>query len=709
MHQDSAKILLTVVMPTTGWSGTFEPCARRVLELIGAARIPTEFVVALDGPAGEAPDWLHRPDVTIVSTGVRSGPAVARNLAVQSARGPVILFVDADVLLAEGTIERAVRRLEGDPGLTGVFGCYDDTPSDPGVVSRFKNLLHHHTHAAHAGPVGSFWAGCGAIRRDAFLELGGFLGAYGCPSVEDIELGMRATAAGHRIEIDPAIHGKHLKRWTLKSMVVTDIIHRAVPWSKLLLATGQVPATLNIDWQGRASGVCATLGLIALAVVPLLPGVLAVAAVLIAVPIALNAHFFRLCARQGGIAFACACVALHLLYLVYSTVTFGAVALAMRPAVGLLVAYLAAAAVVTVVLGVGGSWTQGMDGDLQASAAEYASFREGLYPNAILDPPPEGAPRRFSVYLPYAFPMCAFLFEPGGLAQGRILVAALSVAGLVAMGIFGLRTLSPHGFAWAAVGGLAAAGITINRSTFAQGQFAIICMGFVALQMVLLRRERPLLAGTCWALAMLKPHVGIAFAALFLFNRQWRGLVFGAALLASLGLAALWWTDVSPLALLDQWLSGLSMRFTAEPDGVSPGRLAEWLGWNHRAVQQAAMACAAVALAVMAVALRRVSIDSLLVPAAICAALGRLLIYHRTYDQVMLWPLLLACLWVALKLRTAASVTLCVTVACTLWAPLRLQLTIPYAPLLQAAIWTLAAAYLARWLVVSERRRRIRQ
>lgn len=709
MPQDSATILVTVVMPTTSWSGTFEPCARRVLELIGATSIPCEFVIALDGPASETPDWLRRSSVTVVTTGVRGGPAVARNLAVRSARGAAILFVDADVLLAAGTIERVVRRLDEDPGLTGIFGCYDDTPSDPGVVSRFRNLLHHHTHASHAGPVGSFWAGCGAIRRDAFRELGGFLDVYGCPSVEDIELGMRATAAGRRIEIDPALQGRHLKRWTLRSMVVTDVVHRAVPWSRLLLGAGRVPATLNIDWRGRASGVCATAALLSLALLPLLPAALIAAVALGAVPVALNAGFFRLCARQGGIAFACACIPLHLLYLVYSTLTFAAVALAMRPALGLLVAYLAAAALVTITLGVGGSWTQGMDGDLQDRAAEFASFREGLYPNAILDPPPQGAPRRFSVYLPYAFPMLAVLFEPGGLAQGRVVVAALSVGGLVAMGIFGLRTLSPHGCAWAAVGALAAAGITVNRSTFAQGQFAIICMGCVALQMALLRRERPLLAGACWALAMLKPHVGIAFAALFLFNRQWRGLVFGAALLAALGLAALWWTDVPPLAPLSQWISGSSMRFTAEPEGFSPGRLAEWLGWNHRVVQQAALAVAAVALAAIAFAVRRVSVDSLLVPAAICAALGRLLIYHRPYDQVMLWPLLMACLWVALARRTAASIAVAAAVACTLWAPLRLQLALPLAHVLQPAIWALAAAYLAQWLVASERRRRIRQ
>ena len=690
-------IALTVVMPTVAWSGTFEPCARRVLQVLDATGIPCEFIVSLDGPAMETPAWLNRPDVTVVATGVRGGPAVARNLAVRSARGEVILFVDADVMLADGTLERAFRRLADDASLAGVFGCYDNTPAHPSVVSRFRNLLHHHTHATSPGPVATFWAGCGAIRRDVFQSVGGFLASYGRPSIEDIELGMRATAAGYRIEIDPTIQGKHLKRWTLKSMVVTDIVHRAVPWSTLLLRGGTIPRTLNIDWRGRASGACATLGALSLAAAPLFPAALLVTAILAALAIALNASFFQLCARQGGIGFACACVPLYLLYLVYSTVTFAAVALTMRPAVGLLAVYLAAAAVVNLVLGVGGSWTHGMDGDLQELALEYRSFRSGLYPH--LDSPPPGGPYRSSPYLPYAFPMFAALFEPGGFAQARIMVTLLSAMALAVAGLYGSRLLSPFGAAWSAIGALTAASITINRSTLAQGQFAIICTGFIALQLILLQRGRPVLAGVCWALAMLNPHVGIAFAALFLFNRQWRGLVAGTAVLAALSALALLWTGVPLLAPLQEWMSHSSMRLTAEPGGVSPGRIAEWLGWNHRVVQYSSIGMIVVALGAVAFATRNIRIQELLMPAALCAVLGRVLIYHQPYDDAMLWPLLLAAIATALRVRSAAAIAVAVAVAWTLWLPLRLQLFIPGAHSMQSAVWMLAGAYLAMRLL----------
>jgi GT2 family glycosyltransferase len=134
-----------------------------------------------------------------------------------------------------------------------VFGSYDDEPANDGTVSAFRNLLHHHVHQSSPGPAHTFWAGLGAIRREAFLGIGGFDDAYSVPSIEDIELGLRLTDAGHRIELAPDIQGKHLKGWTLPAMIRADVLHRAVPWLTLLLTRGRTSAALNLGWRHRVS------------------------------------------------------------------------------------------------------------------------------------------------------------------------------------------------------------------------------------------------------------------------------------------------------------------------------------------------------------------------------------------------------------------------------------------------------------------------
>src|SRR2546421_438484 len=82
-----------------------------------------------------------------------------------------------------------------------------------------------------AGRPTTFWAGLGALRREDFLSVGGFDDIrFLDSSVEDIELGMRLTREGKRLLLDPSIQGKHLKRWTLASMIQTDLGKRGIPW-----------------------------------------------------------------------------------------------------------------------------------------------------------------------------------------------------------------------------------------------------------------------------------------------------------------------------------------------------------------------------------------------------------------------------------------------------------------------------------------------
>jgi len=58
-------------------------------------------------------------------------------------------------------------------GAAAVFGAYDDLPAAANFLSQYKNLVHHHYHSEGAGASETFWAGCGAVRKSAFLDVGG--------------------------------------------------------------------------------------------------------------------------------------------------------------------------------------------------------------------------------------------------------------------------------------------------------------------------------------------------------------------------------------------------------------------------------------------------------------------------------------------------------------------------------------------------------
>jgi hypothetical protein len=66
-------------------------------------------------------------------------------------------------------------------------------------------------------------------------------------------LGRRLKAAGYAIAINKSIQVKHLKRWTLTSLVKTDVFDRAIPWTLLINSERKIPDDLNLEGSQRLS------------------------------------------------------------------------------------------------------------------------------------------------------------------------------------------------------------------------------------------------------------------------------------------------------------------------------------------------------------------------------------------------------------------------------------------------------------------------
>jgi glycosyltransferase involved in cell wall biosynthesis len=272
---------LTAIVPATDRPATLEDC----LTAIKAASRPPEEVIVASEPEGAT-------------------PAAARNRAAERATGEVLVFVDADVVVHPDVFSRIRDRFDADPELVALFGSYDDAPRARGVVSSFRNLLHHHVHQSSPGRATTFWSGLGAVRRREFSEVGGFEDDRRW--LEDVELGGRLNARGARVELDPAVQGTHLKAWSLAGMVRMDFAQRGIPWVQLALS-GRAPAdALNLRWRHRLSAALCAGGLLALLRRRPLRAMVALLGL-----VALNRSFYALLARRQGPVGAAAGVGLH--------------------------------------------------------------------------------------------------------------------------------------------------------------------------------------------------------------------------------------------------------------------------------------------------------------------------------------------------------------------------------------------------------------
>src|SRR6185295_6336097 len=112
---------------------------------------------------------------------------------------------------------------------------------------------HSYIHQIGSPEAATFWAGLGAMRANVFRELGGFDEHFARPSIEDVELGCRATQAGYRLRLDPRFRGCHLKRWTLWGGLATDVTARGIPWAQLIQKFRWLRNDLNTRTELRLS------------------------------------------------------------------------------------------------------------------------------------------------------------------------------------------------------------------------------------------------------------------------------------------------------------------------------------------------------------------------------------------------------------------------------------------------------------------------
>jgi glycosyltransferase involved in cell wall biosynthesis len=282
-----------------------------------------ECIIIDDGSTDGGPALAQQFSAALLTTPTpQSGPALARNIGAEAAEGDLLLFIDADIVVYPHTLGRIAANFSTDNPPAACFGSYDDQPPEQNFLSQYKNLQHHYIHQTADPDAITFWAGCGAIRRDIFLKLGGFSTAYGRPSIEDIELGMRLKAAGYTIRLDQALQVKHLKKWTLPTLLRSDIFDRAVPWSRLIIQNGRLPNDLNLRPAHRLSAALVCLLVTCKFAGILFPPLWLLIPFIVIGLLILNRPFYLFLTLKLSPTFTLLAILYHWFYLLYSATTF---------------------------------------------------------------------------------------------------------------------------------------------------------------------------------------------------------------------------------------------------------------------------------------------------------------------------------------------------------------------------------------------------
>lgn len=326
----NSQPVVSVIVPVHNGSAHITRC----LDALASSSYSSfEIIVVDDCSTDDTVSKAGGMGVNVLRLQKQAGPGAARHFGVQHARGEILLFVDSDITVRKETITRVVDDFKRNPDIVALFGSYDDDPGESDFISQYKNLFHHFHHQQADSEAFSFWAGCGAILKKVYLEMGGFdVKRYEKPSIEDIELGYRISKKGYRIILDKELQVKHLKRWNLSSLIRTDIFQRAIPWSRLILETKFMPKDLNLKVSHRISSLSTFLMTLLIPLIVLgnmkyqdmsvnvISGQIFV--ILFITFLIINRDLYKFYLRNRGLMFTVKVIPFHILYFLYSGISF---------------------------------------------------------------------------------------------------------------------------------------------------------------------------------------------------------------------------------------------------------------------------------------------------------------------------------------------------------------------------------------------------
>ncbi len=242
-------MLISVIIPAYNAAHYLQKC----LGHLKTSTLAHECIVVDDGSTDNSAEVARGFGATVLTTAGRRGPAHARNLGAAAAKGDILFFIDSDVCVYPETVARVATNFEREPDLDAVIGSYDTEPGSPDFISQYRNLMHTFVHQNSHRDACTFWSGCGAIKRDVFLQYSGFDESFDRPAIEDIELGYRLARDKRKMALDAGLLVKHLKAWSFMGVIKTDIFDRGVPWTELILRDKRMPNDLNLQLSQRVS------------------------------------------------------------------------------------------------------------------------------------------------------------------------------------------------------------------------------------------------------------------------------------------------------------------------------------------------------------------------------------------------------------------------------------------------------------------------
>lgn len=240
--------------------------------------------------------------VRVIELAKNGGPAEARNIGVEAAKGDIIFFLDADVIVMDGTIQEVKDYFDRNPSANCVIGVCDTEPLNKGFVPTYMAMFEYiHLIGTPENKVSVFAPRCGAIKKDFFQKIGAYNESYKGADVEDFELARRINKIDCII-LNQRIMVKH--QFANFKQAVRNYFKRAVMWVHLFFKEKKLDNAGPTAPSNGIAAICAFLSFMSIFFMPFIDIVKYAFSVLLIIFLFANMKWWNFMRREAGLLFS---------------------------------------------------------------------------------------------------------------------------------------------------------------------------------------------------------------------------------------------------------------------------------------------------------------------------------------------------------------------------------------------------------------------
>jgi glycosyltransferase involved in cell wall biosynthesis len=292
--------MISIVIPTYNASKFMPGLLESIFRQAAAGM---EVIIVDDCSTDNTIEIASRYPVRVITMEKNGGPAKARNRGVAEAQGDIIFFLDADVIVMDGTVSEVQTYFEQNPSSQCVIGICATDPLNEGFVPRYMAMFEYiHLLDARGKNLSVFAPRCGAISKELFLQAGGYDESYKGADVEDFELARRINKTSS-ITLNPKMLVRHQFVNNFQE-AVRNYFKRAVMWIHLFLKDRKFDNAGPTAPSNGIAAVCAFMSMLSLLLVPVVENAGHAFMLFLLVFLVANLGWWNFMRREAGLLFS---------------------------------------------------------------------------------------------------------------------------------------------------------------------------------------------------------------------------------------------------------------------------------------------------------------------------------------------------------------------------------------------------------------------